>query len=97
MPNTNFQQYRVFVRNDLVGKKIKSCRKSSKRSLKFKKKLGLDPNLVTCDEQVIIRSLKVAYEGEIILIHIVLRIKELMLIFLNTNLEYKVMNITMKA
>ena len=67
MPNTKFQQYRVFARNDLVGKKIKSCRKSSKRFLEFKKKLGLDPNLVTCDEQDIISALQVAFEGEIIL------------------------------
>ena len=44
-----------------------------------------------------IRSLKVVYEGEIILTHIVLKIKELMLIFLNKNLEYKLMSITMKA
>ena len=67
MPNTKCQQYRVFVRNDLVEKKIKSCRKSSKRFLEFKKKLGLDPNLVTCDEQDIISALQVAFEGEIIL------------------------------
>ena len=38
MPNTKLQQYRVFVRNDLVKKKIKSCRKLSKRLLKLKKK-----------------------------------------------------------
>ena len=30
MPNTKFRQDRVFVQNDLVEKKIKSCRKSSK-------------------------------------------------------------------
>ena len=67
MPNTKFQQYRVFVRNDLVKKNNKSCRKSSKRFLEFKKKLGLGLNLVTCDEQDIISALKVAFEGEIIL------------------------------
>ena len=67
MPNTKFQQYRVFVRNDLVEKKIKSCRKSSKRFLEFKKKLGLDPHVVTCDKQDIISALQVAFEGEIIL------------------------------
>ena len=55
------------MRNDLVERKIKSCRKSSKRFLEFKKKLGLDPNLVTCDEQDIISALQVAFEGEIIL------------------------------
>ena len=66
-PNAEYQWCRVFVRNDLVERKIKSCRKSSKRFLEFKKKLGLDPNLVTCDEQNIISALHVAFEEEIIL------------------------------
>ena len=66
-PNAEYQRCRVFVRNDLVERKIKSCRKSSKRFLEFKKKLGLDPKLVTCDEQDIISALQVAFEGEIIL------------------------------
>ena len=57
----------MFVRNDLVEKKIKSCRKSSKRFLEFQKKLGLDPNLVTCDERDIISAIQVLFEGEIIL------------------------------
>ena len=48
-------------------KKIKSCRKPSKRFLELKQKLGLDPNLATCDEQDIISALQVASEGEIIL------------------------------
>ena len=48
-------------------KKFKSCRKSSKTFLEFKKKLGLDPNLVTSDEQDIIGVLQVAFEGETIL------------------------------
>ena len=55
------------MRNDLVRQKIKSCRNPSKRFLEFKKKLGLDPNLVNCDEQDIISALQVAFEGEIIL------------------------------
>ena len=46
-PNAKKQRCRVFVRNDLVERKIKSCRKSSKRFLKFKKKLGLNINVVT--------------------------------------------------
>ena len=56
-PNVKYQPCRVFVRNDLVEKKIKSCGKSSKRFLEFKKKLGLDPNVVTCDEQDIRNTL----------------------------------------
>ena len=31
MPNIEFQLCRRFVRNDLVERKIKSCRKSSKK------------------------------------------------------------------
>ena len=57
------QRCRVFVRNDLVKRKIESCTKSSKRFLEFKKKFGLDPNVVTCDEQNIISALQVAFEG----------------------------------
>ena len=37
-PNAKSQQCRVFVRNDLVERKIKSCRKSSKLFLELKKK-----------------------------------------------------------
>ena len=85
------------MQNDLVERKIKSCRKSSKRFLEFKKKLRLDPDVVTCDEQDIISALQVAFEGEIILTSIVLKIKDLMLTFLNTNLEKKLMNIIMKT
>ena len=66
-PNAKKQRCRVFVRNDLVERKIKSCRKSSKRFLKFKKKLGLDISVVTCDEQDIISTLQTTFEGEIIL------------------------------
>ena len=66
-PNAEYQRCRVFVRNDLVERKIKSCRKSSKRFLEFKKKLRLDPDVVACDEKDIMRALQVAFEGEIIL------------------------------
>ena len=50
MPNTEFQPVRRFVQNDLVKRKIKSCRKSSKKFLEFRSQLGLDPDVVTCDE-----------------------------------------------
>ena len=94
-PNTEFQPCRRFVRNDLVERKIKSCRKSSKRFLEFKKKLELDPDVVTCDEQDI-SALQVACEGEI-LRSTVLKRKDLMLTFLNTNLEQKLMYIIIKV
>ena len=67
MPNTKFQQCRVFVQNDLVERKIKSCRKLSKRFLELKKKLGVDPDVVTCDEQDIIKILHDRFEGETII------------------------------
>ena len=57
----------MFEQYDLVKKKIKSCRKLSKRFLECKKKLGLDPNLVTCHEQYIISAVQVAFKGEITL------------------------------
>ena len=57
----------MLVRNDLVGKKIKSCRLASKKFQEFKKKLRLDPDKVTCDEQEIIGTLQNVFEGEIIL------------------------------
>ena len=90
MPNKKFQQYRVFVRNDLVEKKIKSCRKSSKRFLEFKKKLGLDPNVVTYDEQDIISALQVAFEGEIILTQYCIENKRLDAYFSNHKLGIEV-------
>ena len=41
--NTEFQPCRRFVQNDLVERKIKSCRKSSKKLLVFKKKVSIRP------------------------------------------------------
>ena len=61
--NADYQQCKVFVRSDLVERKIKNRRKSSKRFSEFKKKLGLDPEVVICDEQDIISALQVAFEG----------------------------------
>ena len=58
---------RVFVQNDLVKRKAKSSSKSSKKIFRIQKGLGLDPDVVTCDEQDIISALQVAFEGEIIL------------------------------
>ena len=75
------------MRNDLVERKIRSCRKSSKTFLEFNKKLGLEPDVVTCDERDIISALQVAFEGEIIILNTVLKTKILKLTFLNTNLE----------
>ena len=61
MPNTEFQPFRRFVQNNLVGRKIKSCRRASKQFLKFKEELGLDPYKINFDEQDIISALQVAF------------------------------------
>ena len=84
---TKFQPSRRFFRNDLVERKIKSCRKSLEKFLKFKEKLGLESDVVTCDEQDIISALQIAFEGEIIHTKYCIKTKDLMLTFLNTNLE----------
>ena len=89
-PNVKYKLYRVFVRNDLVKKKIKICRKSSKRFLEFKKKLGLDPNVVTCDEQDIINTLQIVFEGGIILTQYCIKNKRLDAYFSNHKLGIKV-------
>ena len=67
MPNSKFQPCRRVVRSDLVGRKVKSCRKASQKLLKFKETLGLDPFKFFCDEKDIINALQVAFEVEIIL------------------------------
>ena len=51
MPNINFQPCRRFVQNDLVERKIKSCRTASEKILNFREKL--DPNKITCDERIL--------------------------------------------
>ena len=52
------------MRNDLAKRKIKSCKKSSKKFLELKKKLGLYPDIVTCEKQDIIKILHYKFEGE---------------------------------
>ena len=89
-PNAKYQPCRVFVQNDLVEKKIKSCRKSSKRFLEFKKKLGLGPNVVTCDEQDIINVLQIVFEGEVILTQYCIENKRLDAYFSNHKLGREV-------
>ena len=89
-PNAEYQRCRVFVRNDLVKRRIKSCRKSSKRFLEFKKKLELDPDVITCDKQDIISALQVVFEGEIILTQYCIKNKRLDAYFSNHKLGIEV-------
>ena len=77
--------------------KLKAVEYHQKKILEFKKKLGLDPDVVTSDEQDIISTLQVAFEGDIILTEHCIKNKRLVHIFLNTNLEQKLMNIIMKV
>ena len=51
----------------LSKEKLKAAENHQKDFQNLKKKLGLDPNVVTCDKQDIISALQVAFEGEIIL------------------------------
>ena len=46
--------------------KLKAAENNLKNFQNSKKKLGLDPDVVTCDEQDITSALQVAFEGEII-------------------------------
>ena len=78
------------MQNDLVERKIKSCRKSSKRFLEFKKKLRLDPDVVTCDEQDIVSAFRVAFEGEIILTQPCIKNKRIDAYFSKYNLGIEV-------
>ena len=50
-----------------LKKNLKVVENHQKDFQNLKKKLRLDPNVVTCDEQDIISALQVAFEGEIIL------------------------------
>ena len=49
-PNIQFQRDKIFVRNDLFEKIIKSCRATNVGFLMFKEKLGLCPYEVICDK-----------------------------------------------
>ena len=90
MPNTKFQPSRRFFRNDLAERKIKSCRKATEKLLNFKEKLGLDPNVVTCDEQDIISELQIVFEGEIIYTQYCIKNKRLDAYFSKYKLEIEV-------
>ena len=50
-PNIQFQPDRIFTRNDLFERIIKSCKATNVEFLMLKEKLGLCPYGVICDEQ----------------------------------------------
>ena len=53
-PNVTFQPNKIFVRNDLFEKIIKSCKATNLEFLKLKEKLGLCLYEDICDEQELI-------------------------------------------
>ena len=53
-PNITFQPNKIFVRNDLFEKIIKSCKATNLEFLKLKEKLGLCRYEDICDEQELI-------------------------------------------
>ena len=50
-PNIQFQPDRIFVRNDIFERIIKSCKATNVEFLMIKEKLGFCPYGVICDEQ----------------------------------------------
>ena len=58
-PNIQFQAERLFVRNDLFEKIIKSCKATNVEFLMLKEKLGFCPYEVICDEQDFILMSKI--------------------------------------
>ena len=55
-PNTTFQPNKIFVRNDLFEKIIKSCKTTNSEFLKLKEKLSLYLYEAICDEQEFIST-----------------------------------------
>ena len=63
-PNITFQPNKIFVRNDLFEKIIKSCKTTNLELLKLKEKLGLCLYHVICDEQVFISMSEEIFKEE---------------------------------
>ena len=63
-PNITFQPNKIFVRNDLFEKIIKSCKASNLEFLKLKEKLGLCLYEVICDEQEFISTSEEIFKEE---------------------------------
>ena len=63
-PNTTFQPNKIFVRNDLFEKIIKSCKTTNLEFLKLKEKLGLCLYEDICDEQELISMSEEIFKEE---------------------------------
>ena len=55
-PNITFQPNKIFVRNDLFERIIKSCKATNLKFLKLKEKLGLCLYELICDEKELIST-----------------------------------------
>ena len=63
-PNITFQPNKIFVRNDLFEKIIKSCKTTNLEFLKLKEKLGLCLYEVICDEGESISTVEEIFKEE---------------------------------
>ena len=63
-PNIQFQPDRIFVRNDLFERIIKSCKATNVEFLMLKEKLGLCPYEVICNEKESILMSKIKDDFE---------------------------------
>ena len=63
-PNITFQPNKIFVRNDLFEKVIKSCKATNLGFLKLKEKLGLCLYEDICDEQELISMSEEIFKEE---------------------------------
>ena len=66
-PNITFQPNKIFVRNDLFEKKIKSCKVTNLEFLELKEKLGLCLYEDICDEQELVSMSEKNFKEEQIL------------------------------
>ena len=72
--NITFQPNKIFVRNDLLEKKIKSCKVTNLEFLELKEKLGLCRYEDICDEQELISMSEKIFKEEKIFTHMMLKI-----------------------
>ena len=71
--NITFQPNKIFVRNDLFEKIIKSCKATNLEFLKLKEKLGLCLYEVICDEQEFISTSEEIFKEEKFLLSMMLK------------------------
>ena len=67
-PNITFKPNKIFVRNDLFEKVIKSCKATNLEFLKLKEKLGLCLYEDICDELELISTSEEIFKEENIFI-----------------------------